>query len=697
MRTSGSEPRRFSLRYLLTNLVATVMLLTGAALVVVEPPSQSASAARTVVNLETRATTANQTSYVTGTVSPAAAPVLIGFHSNPGADPTVSGLGLTWKKAATHVSGNAQGWVYVGRGTPTVGEVTVDFGSDTKSLLHWSLEEVPGPVVQAAGDAGDSAAPTVALAPLASSENVTVGFAGVVAAQPTFTAGTGFTLLGQSVSEGPNAAHATEFGSSETVAFSLPSAEKWLMLAVEVGVESGTTTTTTTIPTTTTEPPNLLSGTVGPTTIPSGEAWTLGDATLVGDITVNGTLVARDAAVTTDGAKRVITATNGGVLDFTDSTFLRVRLMMMGELHTNFDLFPDGEYFWYENGAGPANLRRLTLTDAAVEGMQGGYAIHFHYNGTTVAGSVVEDVTVQNSPGRAFVPHGSTGIRFTRTQAINVMDQAYWWDTRPRLRDVSPEHGSSDRVRFDDSHDIVWEDCLVDGLTKSDPATHDAEYRPGIMTGFTLGGGSGNTMSNCTARNVVGEDVQGGAVWPSQSNGPPNVWTFTGNTLEAVPTGIYVWQNSNERHVNLNTTISGCDEIGLLMGAYGTHYLWDGLTIENCPIALEQHARSADAPVHEYRNVTLRHCGRGGIAYKIDRAKLPPRDPLEIHGMTIVNCPRAIVHAPDTPEHPWLIDFHDVLVDGAPITEGQVELDVPLPAGSALRFFQDGALSFTVD
>ncbi len=79
------------------------------------------------------------------------------------------------------------------------------------------------------------------------------------------------------------------------------------------------------------------------------------------------------------------------------------------------------------DGAGPSEFRHIALVDCGADPL-GFYPLHFHRNGSSVAGSVVEGVVVEGGRNRAFVPHGWHGVRFMDCVAYRTAKRPYWWD-----------------------------------------------------------------------------------------------------------------------------------------------------------------------------------------------------------------------------------------------------------------------------
>jgi hypothetical protein len=163
--------------------------------------------------------------------------------------------------------------------------------------------------------------------------------------------------------------------------------------------------------------------------------------------------------------------------------------------------------------------------DGITDFVLGRYGLHFHMAHHGTHGSLVEGVVVRDSGSHAFVPHMSHGITFRNTISYNTFEEAYWWD----------DSTVTDDTRYD--HAIA-------ALVRTDPA-----FRGFRLSGFELGRGSGNSVSDSTAVGVQGNIDASGFTWPESANAEPNTWEFT----EAVShnnkvDGIFVWQNTNGRH-----------------------------------------------------------------------------------------------------------------------------------------------------
>jgi hypothetical protein len=222
----------------------------------------------------------------------------------------------------------------------------------------------------------------------------------------------------------------------------------------------------------------------------------------------------------------------------------------------------DVERIMWHGQCGIANLHDLTITNSGGPGM-GEYPIHLHLCGDATRGSVVENVTVINGAHHAFVPHGSHGITFLNTAAIDTKGDAYWWDPP----------GSNETCSFqkfctlDNSNDIIINGALCDGVTNA--PGDDRGFR---LSCYTLGAGSGNVIVNSHAQRVQPSHVVdcSGFHWPegANQNVGGNVWVFEDNTFSDSPChGIFVWQNDSNLHI-----IDGFSGGGIDHGAYGNNY-----------------------------------------------------------------------------------------------------------------------------
>ena len=202
-------------------------------------------------------------------------------------------------------------------------------------------------------------------------------------------------------------------------------------------------------------------------------------------------------------------------------------------------------------------------------GVQGRYPLHFHHNGDASRGSLVEGVVVRQSGNRAFVPHASHGITFRDTIAYDVWEDPYWWDER------TPNQ----------SHDTVF-DHTIAAVVQDDP-----DHRGYTLSGFVLGEGSNNSITNSVAVGVRNKGA--GFHWPSGANSAEfNVWRFDHNIAHNnKPNGIFVWQNDDNCHVIENFVAFRNGRVGVNHGAYNNDFVYDNaILFENADGAIRQHA-----------------------------------------------------------------------------------------------------------
>jgi len=217
----------------------------------------------------------------------------------------------------------------------------------------------------------------------------------------------------------------------------------------------------------------------------------------------------------------------------------------------------------FHEGAGPSTLRYFTILNSGRQGQVGFYPLHFHLNGNTTRGTLVEGVVAVNSQNRAFVPHGSHGITFRDTIAFNTRGPAYWWDP-----------GFAPNA----SNDILFDHALADGVI-GESAT-DRGYR---LSAFTLRDGTNLTVRNSVARNVnpLSDKDCAGFQWPEDAE---TAWTFIDNESYSTNcgNGIFVWQNEGPVHIVENFTTNGA----INHGAYNNKYDYRNITAT----AFEAHA-----------------------------------------------------------------------------------------------------------
>ncbi len=210
----------------------------------------------------------------------------------------------------------------------------------------------------------------------------------------------------------------------------------------------------------------------------------------------------------------------------------------------------------WHNACGVAQLNNVTITNSGT-GELGFYPLHWHLCGDTTRGTLVENVTVEDSNNRAYVPHGSNGITFLSIEAHRTTGQPFWWDKGQGIND---------------SHDIVVDGAFFDTVLSGRDKINDANHHRNA--GFVLRGGTGNVVRNSTVLNVSGGSSCSGFHW-AEGAGNPSAWTFQNNhSVSESCDGIFVWQNGPEVHLTEGFTGGQIDH-----GAYKNGYVYEGVNV----------------------------------------------------------------------------------------------------------------------
>lgn len=321
-----------------------------------------------------------------------------------------------------------------------------------------------------------------------------------------------------------------------------------------------------------TRPPGeTVSGTITGKACPNG-CVVIGNATLKGDIDLQGdlavfggTLVARPG-VDLDGDGHQITFSAGGKADFQGTeTFTWSGDGSNANVERDIT-FRNMRRIMFHQGAGKSTLRYFSVVDSGTS-VLGDYPIHFHLNGNSTRGTLVEGVAVVDGKHHAFVPHGSHGITFRDTIALNTTGTPYWWDP-PGANNCTSQFEKN--CTADNSNDTVFNRALANGVT---PMPGDRGYR---LAGFKLEAGSGNVVTNSSAINVGGQKDCSGFHWPESANQNVggNVWVFHNNHGQSNCHGIFVWQNDSNLHI-----IDGFSGGGIDHGAYSNRYEYRNVEI----------------------------------------------------------------------------------------------------------------------
>jgi hypothetical protein len=312
-----------------------------------------------------------------------------------------------------------------------------------------------------------------------------------------------------------------------------------------------------------TEASGQSSGTITGQSCPctvTGTVELKGDVSLKGDLTVDGGVLVARPGVNLTGNGFQIMFMNGGRADFQGS-----KVSTWSGNGSNANLTRDINFtgmrrIMFHNGAGKSTLKYFRVSDSGTPN-HGDYPIHFHLNGNSTRGTVVEGVVVVNGRNHAFVPHGSHGITFKDVIAKDIRKTAFWWD-------APGTNNCNDRDKFctaDNSNDIRYEHALVDGVFESQG---NVEHHR--VAGFLLNAGSGNVIRNSVVRNIRGGKDCSGFHWPgaANQNAGGNVWVAQNlQVFDDDCHAVFVWQNDGNRHV-----VSGVTGPGIGQGAYVNHY-----------------------------------------------------------------------------------------------------------------------------
>ncbi len=218
------------------------------------------------------------------------------------------------------------------------------------------------------------------------------------------------------------------------------------------------------------------------------------------------------------------------------------------------------------DGAGVQILRWLKALNCGTIDVLGDYPIHFHLNGETSRGSVVEGVVVEGGKNHAFVFHGSHGITAIDCVGYDIINHAYWWD--PPLNNNQPSTNDSD--------DITYDHCLALKVTQTAPLG-------ARLSGFTLGRGLRNRCVNSRAVGVQGGNEASGFQWPETGVGN---WIFQDCLAHNNKTfGIFAWQNSNLPHVIEDFDAYRNGKSGIQHGAYLNFYTYRRITLTGNTVA----------------------------------------------------------------------------------------------------------------
>ena len=345
-----------------------------------------------------------------------------------------------------------------------------------------------------------------------------------------------------------------------------------------------------------THPGGVISGNSCPCSI-TGTVTLKGHIELKGDLVVDGGHLVARSGVEVHGNGHQIMLMNGATADIQGTP---TSTWSGSGANTNVarDInFRNLQRIMFHGGAGTSVLKYFAVFDSGTPAL-GDYPLHWHLNGDTTRGTLVEGVAVVNGANHAFVPHGSHGITFKDTIAKNITGSAYWWD---------PEGTNGPSI--DNSNDIVFDHVLADDV-------HLAHGAKGYhrVAGFVLGDGAENVLRNSAAINISGGADCSGFHWPEKAE---STWTFRNNySMSQDCHGIFVWQNNVNTHV-----IDEFNGGGISQGAYRNSYEYAhvdvayfvlhaaGITVRDSLIGtvIAQQHRNTAQPTGVFENVTIEH------------------------------------------------------------------------------------------
>jgi hypothetical protein len=301
------------------------------------------------------------------------------------------------------------------------------------------------------------------------------------------------------------------------------------------------------------------------------------------------------------------------------------------------------------DGHAPQVIKYAAIVNAGVRDQVGMYALHFHLNGNATRGSVVEGVVIRDAHFRAFVPHGSNGITFRDTLAIDVVANGYWWDLN---------RASEPPSSINESHGIVYERAGVIGLTTSDPPDQ------GRQAGFNLGDGNGNIVRDSFVAGLRSGQNHSGFHWPEGAHG---VWTAQNLVSHNNRgSGFFVWQNGAEVHVisRIDAYLNG--EAGINQGAYKSSYRWmDVRLVGNGEgVRLHTFSQPAPSPRQSFECVTITD---SPVGVKVEASAAPvPGDPtlfsnlvIQSVGVEIEVSPSSIASGQDLGKRVELVNYQN--------------------------------------
>ncbi|MCU1430242.1 MAG: hypothetical protein JWL83_4242 [Actinomycetia bacterium] len=233
----------------------------------------------------------------------------------------------------------------------------------------------------------------------------------------------------------------------------------------------------------------------------------------------------------------------------------------------------------------------------------GRYALHFHHDGDSSRGSIVEGVAVHDTHNHVFVPHASNGVTFRDDLAYNVHGAAVWWDPKNKYNLIPTNDTNIDRMLVARVRPV---------LGSRGPREH----------AFRMGFGAGNRLTNSVAVGLDAANESAGFFW-ADNEGSDGEWFFQNNTAHNNhEQGIFVWQNTSQPHVIDHFSAYYNTGKGIDHGAYANLYTYTNLTLYgNAEAGLLLRAVNSHTAVHPERRLSFTNV-------VIDGAGISPYDVL---------------------------------------------------------------------
>jgi hypothetical protein len=245
----------------------------------------------------------------------------------------------------------------------------------------------------------------------------------------------------------------------------------------------------------------------------------------------------------------------------------------------------------------------------------GRYGLHLHMGHDHARGSLLEGLSLHDLGFRAYVPHASHGVTIQDSIAHDIVDEAFWWD-----------EGAAN-----DSHDAVWTRNVASKLGNNPNHNQGA---------FFLGNGKGNSVTECVAVGVKGDDRSAGFQWPDHAI--QSAWTFNHNVSHNNEAGgLFTWQNGDKVHV-VEDSVAYHNRFGLLHGAYGNRYIYRNITLYGNRIGCDLHSGSTPSNVNAQTldNFVIDGAGIGKWGFVVSEHSTGPHAATLLRNAIIKNlCP----------------------------------------------------------